>query len=400
MSRCTDRSRNLLGLNFSSLRIALAAFALTLIGACDSTHGGIVVDREAVLKGVGGQPNVITRGPDGGFVVAGISGVAWAVGVSAKGDVLWKHTDARDTRINSTQESTYVGAVPLSNGNTLLCGDKYIVTDVGMQNRALVSILDKDGQVVDQRLMLPNGDSKYFSAAFTQCFAWGDGIALIGGGTSQKAGGGSEPTSHPTNWIVKLDKNGAMEWERADSETPGDVAVEVANHNLVFLSGGVGDSDERIVRINQKGDVVARGGTSSSVDYTLLRTFRPAESLYVVAHGRTSGKQELRTIDGNLNVTGKPRSLPSLYIEPGCGYTMTDGSVVLFGSTNIRDAGVIWANRRGRADALRTLTLSGDTSIGQSDAIPLSEHQYVTVRDQISVNAKRAGVVLTWITLK
>jgi hypothetical protein len=116
-----------------------------------------VIDRQLIFSDIHVAPHSITAMPDGGMVVAGRSGRAWAARTSANGKLLWTYQDPRDENIDaavngSSTESEFFGAVSLPNGNILFCGRK------GIGDRhtgGFITILNGSGQIVERRTAIP-----------------------------------------------------------------------------------------------------------------------------------------------------------------------------------------------------------------------------------------------------
>src|SRR5579864_5045457 len=85
--------------------VCLAAMALFAVGChgpdTSNRNQSIKIVREVILEGIRGQPNAIARMPDGTLVVAGVRGVAWAVGTSEDGKVLWGFEEPKDDKIET-----------------------------------------------------------------------------------------------------------------------------------------------------------------------------------------------------------------------------------------------------------------------------------------------------------
>jgi hypothetical protein len=133
---------------------------------CANAWGGgsITIEREALLaRGTGGSPYAIVRTPDGGFVIAGDVGVAWAARVDASGVLQWEYRDTRDESLRGPSQSAFDSAVVLADNSVLLCGYKKISN----AQAGLVTRIGQNGQLLEQKLMRPNDDPKYTDSAIS-----------------------------------------------------------------------------------------------------------------------------------------------------------------------------------------------------------------------------------------
>ena len=214
------------------------------ISACNrksASSGTIIVGQQRILAAA--APSAIAAIASGGFAIAGKGGGAWAGVTDSTGSLLWEFRD-REPGIKSGQESSFEGVVQLASGNILFCGSKSSMKTGG---NGLITIFSATGAVVEQRLMKPNGDATFFEALFSRCLKWNDGYVLVGRALKGNFEG--------YGWLVKLDKDGAKEWEVVDKDIPGASVTEMSDHNL--LIGGGRTLESRLAIVNSHGETIA-----------------------------------------------------------------------------------------------------------------------------------------------
>jgi hypothetical protein len=246
---------------------------------------------------------VIIRTTDGGFVVAGTTGTAWATQVNASGALQWEHLDTRDESLGGPSQSQYAGAVALADESILLCGFKTL-----RNGRAgLITRIGKGGQLLENRVVRPNDDDKYTFSGLSACLPWGDGFALVGGGGLATVGGG-------TGWLTKLDAQGGRKWERLDPEMRGGTAMEMSDHSLLLVSQRFEPLGVKFVRVDPSGGIVAERYIPGD-HFVVLRSVIPSENVPVaVTNGPTTSLFEL---NHDLKDAQPPRAIARFLAEQG-----------------------------------------------------------------------------------
>jgi hypothetical protein len=358
--------------------IALAALLSDCARGATDVHS-IVIDRQVLLGEIGGTPNAITQMPDGGFVVVGVRGIAWAVGTDAKGTMLWKYEEPIDDKIKSPFQSHFNDVVPLANGRVLACGESTIGRSV-----ALVTILDSKGHLVDRRLELPSTDSTLTSSGFHHCLRWGSGIALIGYANDGKKG---------YSWIEKLNDSGQKVSQFLVKDTGVRKTSETAEGSFVLPFFGGGQFEMGLLRADSAGDVLATR-TIKGFSFLTLKSYAPTTKTNIISYG-IDNKATLYTLNDRLADAEPPKQIGDFDTSQGSGYVLPDNSLVLLGRT--QNAAVAWIGSSGQM--LASMTFGTDIkSFATKEAVPLSTNQLVTVLD--SVSGTNHGVVMTWVTLR
>jgi hypothetical protein len=390
-------------LRAASQAVARILLTVTLASCQNGSAGSITLDQEVLLRGKAGTPFAIVQMPDGGFVVAGNMGAAWAVRTGPQGQVRWQFKDDFGDLQSNTSESEFKGAVALANGSVLLCGSKH--THEGIFG--LLVVLDPKGNVVDRRKVFP---SRYGNSSgtgeFNRCQPWADGIAVLGTG-GPRSGGSS-------GWLIKLDQSAQPLWEKIDPSLPSNDVMEMADQNLL-LAG-----QTELVSLDAAGTEIARRNfAADGID--LLRTMKPSKSVTILRYGmgKEQGKVLLSHLDDQLKNISPDESIGPYRVNFGRGYVLDDSSVALFGQAELKPA-MIKLRSSGIVEAV-TVYPYDLGSFAVRDATPLSAARFVTVRTQnvmvpnkngvpgsVAVNAlgiaipdvSRTGIVMTWVTFK
>lgn len=376
---------------------AACAVIMTMIVA-QGCHGSrqaehLSVDREVFVRGNTGRVSAIVRDADGNFLVAGARGLAWAAELSAQGQTLWTFEQSSDGTPVTAHQAEYHGALLLHNGNSLLCG--HARTPTGQVG--LMTVLDRSGRPVDDRRLLPNDDRKFYFSSLDQCMVWDDGILAIGSTTDG---------THGYAWLLRLNGDGAKEWEAVNPDLAGSFAVETPTHELLLatMAGPSRPGETTLFRVGQKAEILSSRSIRSS-GYALLRSTRPGSVGTVVLY---ENKPMIHTLDEHLEDMEAPRAIPPIYMEHsvalGCGYVLPDNSLALFGYvqrgggafTAPYTAAVAHVGGAGR-DLVHTFAPLYN-SVAVKDAIKLSDTQFVTVREVVAEKPSDSGIVLSWIT--
>jgi hypothetical protein len=365
--------------------------------------GSIVVEREVLLP-ITGEAKAIVRLADGGFVIAGRRGTAWAVRTNASGGMLWKYVEPPDERLKipfSLGQSEFDGVVPLENGTLLFCGGKN--TPEHLTGVGFLVILDGDGKLIEQRQLMPSGDRPYRSAGIDQCLRWNGDVLLVGGGVVQG--------EDPFGWLMRLDESGRTRWEVVSQQLALSPAVETADHALVLTIGvrsadnPLGPGGVRVVRVNAKGEVTA-ARTIPASGYCVAQSMSPRVDVRLISYPfNPSDKPLLYTLNARLQDAAPAKSISPVTGEDLCGYVLDDDSVVLFGRVfdSVLRATVAWVARPHVRDAALAFRLADprDSASKVDAVVAVSSTEFAAVRYQISpVSPERNGVVMSWVSVR
>jgi hypothetical protein len=350
--------------------------------ACERTKhspssGTIIVERQWILAAA--APTAIAATDSGGFAIAGKGGGAWAGVADSTGSLLWEFRD-REPGIKPGLESSFAGVVQLANGNILFCGSK---TSTESGGNGLITIFSATGEAIEQRLMKPNGDAAFFGALFSRCLKWNDGYVLLGRALKGNFEG--------YGWLVKLNKDGAKEWEVVSDDIPGASVSETSAHNLVIA--GSHTLESRLAIVNSRGETIAKR-TIRGGDPVLLAPLEPADVTRVLIYSPSDRTVSLHTLNSRLEDARPPVYVPEFDVTQGRGYVRSDNSLALFGKT--RGAAVAWIRQDGKPVA-DTVFNDRFKSFTLADAIPISDNEFVAVRLSVSQAENDQGVVLSWV---
>jgi hypothetical protein len=369
--------------------LSVAASAMAAVGGCYKVvnieqNDFIVMDRDVALADVRGNgTHSLARMPDGGFVVAGDG---WAAATSASGEVLWRYADPDWNATKPSYRTELDGAVPLSNGNLLLCGAQQ--TDKG--SAGLLTILDGSGQLANKQLLQPTLPGSFFAARFIGCLRWNDGVAVLGIVITN---------DHGSGWLMKLDGGGTKQWEIIDPSLKATNAVETANHNLVIAGSSVVTTQStNLVQVSADGKIVSTKSLASYPDQ-MVRSRVPTSELKVMTNvGRANAA--VITLNDRFEEIAPPKPNSITLTARGCAWTLPDGSIAVF--SNIFAPGGVYRSAaelihpgNGSTEARAfPLPTPGSISASAYDAVPISDRTFVAVRDLNGV------AVLSWVTFK
>jgi hypothetical protein len=355
-----------------------------LMAACGSPGKSITVDREIFIPDLKPQVDAIVRTRDGGFVVTGIGSTAWVIATDSRGTLQWKFVDPIDSRIDTGSQSVpqteFHGALPLENGNTLMCGGKY----KDGHTVSLLVILDRNGGLIEKRVQEPNDDPHFINSNFYQCFLWQDGILLLGN---------ANDGTHGYIWLVELDGKGAKKREALVDNVPDVKAGTLVGPSFVFTAWDSNDNF-RVIRANAKGETIAKRVIPGEF-IVQLRCMVESSQTSVIVYD--AGNATLYTLDGRLQDARPPRKIANFDVLAGRGYVLADDSIALFGRRP--NAAVAWISGHDKSYALRPFD-SKYVSYTVNDAVPISVDQFVTVRGSVSQDPRDQGLVMSWVTIK
>ena len=340
----------------------------------------IVVDREVLFRDIKMSVNAIARAPDGHFVVAGDSTFAHAFVTDSQGTVVWEYKDSAGL-IADGYASTFYGAVTLADGDVLFCGNKR-TADRHTVNE--ISILARDGTLVERRVEMPNGDPTFTSSGFVKCFPWNGAIVAAGYASKGTLG---------FTWILTLTATGKKVSEAFFQGTSGTEIAANSAANLVFTVWKSENTFE-VLRASPTGQIVARRGLAGGANIQ-LRSLEVTKNTRIISYA-VGGKATLYTLDDNLMDAARPQAIGDFDVTKGCGYVLADNSIVLFGRTT--GAAIEWIGVSGA----RSISLLDPKYFAYTinDAVPVSQNQFVAIRNSASTHVNDNGLVMAWITVK
>jgi hypothetical protein len=389
--------------NLFYLLVGFMMNTLVSSGATAATH--IQITREILLEGgTPGVPRAITQTRDGGYVIVGSKGKAWATRVDSEGRVQWRHEAFVFERVGGE----YTGAATLPDDSVILCGYQNVLTDTLHKTVGLLTHLDKAGRVIDERLIEPNDGKPHWSSHLNACVLVGDDVVVIGGSY-----GSERPWPVSFGWILTLDAKGNIKQEKfspvSTSHTTHPILRVVADRNIVFNTGispsesGMPDA-VRVVRVDPNGVIKAQAiipGTAIQVVPTVLDTV-----IRLLPSSPKIGK--LTTLDAQLNTIDQVSEQAKFIISKRAFY-LPDRALVLFGGQeyhgNSFTASIAWISPdlNQKSDLIIEPALASTAIV---DAVPTGvPGEFATIRtvspmSEMGRNDTRLGVVLAFVQIK
>jgi hypothetical protein len=373
----------------------LAMFLLASACGSQQAHHVKVVREVFIEQGKGGTPSVITPTKDGGYVIAGDAGAAWATRVNAQGTVIWRYMDSRDETRGGPSQSQFAGAVMLADDSVVLCGHKYLAKgEVGLLVR-----LSATGAVLNNDYISASEETMNLSG-FTDCLKWGDGVAVLGFVPREPKADG---------WLIKLDGNGKREWEVFGQDYLGHV-IAMADHSLVLAREEILRAPIQLTRIDGVGHVLAKGSIPCEGlcgYFTLLRTPAPSSEFKLAILNWPHAV--LHSLDLSLKDVKPPITTQGM--ATNCGYGLTDGTALLFGQVEKQGAGsasIGQVNSAGKFSLIHVFEplwskdhrQIEEESIAINDAVATSTTEFVTVRSWAAGKRDHVGIYLDWISIE
>ena len=346
------------------------------------------------------EAKAIVRAHDGGYIIAGSfrGNEAWATKIDADGNVKWRYTASDPNKMPFNSSTTYRAVAVMPDDSVFLCGliDRSRNEHIG---QGLISVLDKDGRLIGEQLLMPQGDTKFSSADFRECAPYKDG-ALVVGTTMHSIKNALVDQNHPyptrgekRYWIIFFDSQGKKIWEKFAPMPEGigtNSALQIAKDQSILFSMETFGTD--VLRLSPQGDVLAHREFPNRL--RLVRSAEPDDTIQLVSEYLGSPSLELLTLDSNLQETNRiTRSHGDGHVFEA--YRLPDQSLVLFGSKDI-DNSAAFAQVMKFSPSLwheRKLQLSHkvSSSLWITAATPLYETpgQFVSVRLVVDPNNLR-----------
>jgi hypothetical protein len=253
-----------------------------LIVSANASDSKLKIVREVVLQsspaGAVIEPNVISRADDGGFIVAGSirsRRQAWASKVDAEGKSLWSYVTAPQLSLPIGDGAEFYGAATMPDGTTYLCGFMPRAPDAYAP--ALLVHLDREGRMLDERRIVPEGHSERGYAGFYDCARWQGGVAMVGAAFNVIRTASWPDTPNPVvdryYFVLGLNEVGTVVWERHIPTTFNAIdevgpLLTMRDSSLVFSASRI-DATE-FFRVSSTGKLIAQGKTAG-----LFRFERP-----------------------------------------------------------------------------------------------------------------------------
>jgi hypothetical protein len=367
----------------ASIHCLLLGFqaSLLLTGCSSQPKDHVEVTQQMTLSHRDASAEVIVRGPNGDFIVAGTSNssaaAAWATRVDSQGRQRWEYVDESAAMNDMTPNDSYIrGVVVLDDNSVLLCGSRHSKFQIGP---ALLVRIDESRNAVVQTLV-PKGLPTE-SSAITACTRWGDGIALVGWTGTPWSG---------RNWLIKLTRDRDEVWTRV-GPYEADSVLETANHQLILAKGGFWETNLR--RIDESGKVVAEHVVKGNGRF--VRSLTPSDNVQFLAT-ETEDSVAVDNFGPDFHELQAPIKLPVKLF--GTGYALADGSLVIFGGADRGTTGAVWrvySNHKWQGIGL------GRNSRYFSDAVPTGKpNDFAAVRTTTGLTPEETRPVLAFVSIR
>jgi hypothetical protein len=262
----------------------------------------IKITREILLEGgTAVKPHTITQTRDGGYVIVGTKGRAWATRVDSEGKVQWRH----EAHVAERGEGEYMGAAVLPDDSTILSGYHYLPAEAPGKISGLLTHIDKGGAVISQRLIEPHDRQQHGLTRLNACVSVGNEVLMLGGTYSRGS-------NYPSSWIVTLDAKGNVTHEKQLPEPGGKIesirVMTTSNEVVVTTTSWAAESaphyTARLVsRLASNGDVKAQEIFPDST-IQAIPTF--ADPLIRLVPW-TPRRAEISVLDANLKVINRAK---------------------------------------------------------------------------------------------
>ncbi|OAM52091.1 hypothetical protein A7981_00965 [Methylovorus sp. MM2] len=279
------------------------------------------IKKEIVLSD--SQPFHFSMSPakgNGYFITGYIGGrQAWGAYLNDEGEEKWSYTVPTDIPPENThyshawRASQYHGAISLSNGQSILCGHKNVGEETKPLVKGLLTKLDEKGNLIDQRLLTPEGDEKFKLNYIRQCGSWGDGYFLAG---SAKKSITNSPGKFPPVfsesffWLIALNNDGDIKWGKLISRDflptiEQSTWLQMSNGDLVFSGSAPGIPNDSgmvsmtsVLRVDQNGEVIAQRSIIGRMQ--LVHQSLPTDSIRLVPFVLKDG-MFIKTLNDDLS---------------------------------------------------------------------------------------------------
>lgn len=341
-------------------------------------------------KGAIVDPKAIVRGHDNGLIIVGSIDHkaqpknAWATKTDNEGKVLWRYSLPPREPLPNFEGPEYSSAAMMPDNSVFLCGGM----PLSKEGHGLLTHMDKDGKVLSEKLISPEGMNGGGAYA---CTAWKDGVLFLGvTGTWEKVEAtATHPaiyTHHSFYWIAYFDANGEKKWEKLIPSIK--VGFNYISPLQITADGGVAFVATRygigsqVVRMDNDGKI--KESKIFNEQFVLLQPTYSDTHLWLIS--TTTNKMSIVKLNDKLEEISHltETQVPGVIHT---AYRLADGSLMLFGSQY--HFGTIYYAVAMRVDPnlkhMQTLDLSvRGESYWINDAVPLGKPgEFATIRRAI-----------------
>lgn len=406
--------------------LVFVALQLPIIGWCDSGNGWfrnfeskgsdmkkLTLTREVIIKDETGllpEPQVISKTSDGGFVIAGSLGRAWAVKTDAAGKVLWRNLQDKPFSGNG-YATTFTGAVAMPDGSTYLCGN--VSFPSGGYTPSLLLHLDAEGHVINEHLFVPQKRTEHGLGYFDSCIRWGDGMLIVGHIFQFNNSKDFLKNDEHYYWLLMLGATGQIKWEKQiptsfDTIDGTQSMLVASDSSLVFAGYRTGKTE--LFCISMAGELTSKKSLEGL--FAIVRPVMPDDSLQIYGLNPTDKAFEVITFNDRLEETRRIQGGDGFDFGGRFAYRMPDQSLVLFGAEHHTLHKSAIAHVDPQLRSVQKIELIHDAQFYDNGFIDAAAptgnaDEFVTARkllkhvtrDEVSEEA-RVGLVLDFIQIK
>lgn len=290
---------------------------------------GLVLTREVIIKDKSGlvpEPRAMSKSADGGVVVAGRLGRAWAMKTDVKGELVWRYLQDQPLS-NGGYTTGFTGALAMKDGSTFLCGNTSL--DVKGFTPAILTHLDPFGSLIKEQLVIPQSGSATGLSYFESCSRWGDNLIMVGHIKLYN----ETRKGDRFYWIVMLNPNGKVIWEKQLPTTfdriDGTDSILLEPSKSMVLAGYRSGLTEYF-RISETGELISHKEPSKD-EFRLVQAVVPDGILQHYRFNQADQLYELVTFNERFDEIRRVRGGDNLNFGGRFVYRMQDNSLVLVG---------------------------------------------------------------------
>lgn len=281
-----------------------------------------IIDWQKVLGGSNtDDPAIIKPTTDGGYIIAGSTYSyngdimsnhgkwdCWIVKLNNSGNIQWQKT------LGGTQDDGANSISPTTDGGYIVAGytlsnDGDIIGHHGSRDFWVVK-LDNNGNIQWQKALGGSSTDIAYSVSPTA-----DGGYIVAGETWSNNGDVTDKHGNGDCWVVKLDNSGNIQWQKAmgggnnevvrsvsSTDDGGYIVAGQTGSNNGDVMGNNGGGDYWIVKLDNDGNIQWQktlGGSGNDIAYSLILT---TEGGYIVAGETRSNNGD---VVGNSNYLGQ-----------------------------------------------------------------------------------------------
>lgn len=423
----SETMRQTIKKNILRIILALIVIQFPLIGYSESGSGWfkslfeqkgknmneLTITREVIIKDKSGlpEPHVISRASDGGFVIAGSLGKAWAIKTDVTGKLLWRVLSDKPLA-EGGHTSAFTGAVSMPDGSTYLCG--YTELPPGGYTPSILTYLNLDGKILDEQLFLPSVRTERGLSYFDDCVRWGDNLLVMGHIYQSNNNEDWRKRGEAYYWILMLDSAGKVKWEK-QLPTKFNVidrvsALTTTDKSMVFI--GHRNLNTELLRISTTGELINKKYFENS--FTFVKPVVPDGVLQFYGYNPADRIYTLLTLDENFEETHRVLSSKEFDFS-GYVYRMPDKSMIVFGGESQPGSKSAVAHVDAKLQSLQKIELLQDKRFFDNGLIQAvtstgKTGEFITVRKLMkhahikellnTSNRERVSIALDFIQIK